>query len=685
MIPTCVIGLPRGVQAVAVGGLHTCALAAEGAVWCWGRNDYGQLGDGAQAPYRSTPGIVTGLSTGVRGLTAGSDYTCALGESGSVQCWGNNQEGQLGDGTKWSRWTPVAVGELPSDVQALTAGGEHTCAVTAGSHVYCWGDNSFGQLGDGTTVTRTRPVALVYPISGISAVSAGGRHTCVLAEGRALCWGGNYSGQLGDGTTRDRSTPAPVVGLPNSVANISAGPGHTCATLADGSAWCWGVNYYGELGDGTTVSSLTPVAVADVLDGVSAISAGNQHTCAVTRQGGVKCWGANLYGELGDGTLSDHYTPTDVWHFDCAQVSVISPVECQALVDLFTATWLLIYQPWNNDTGWLREPSPCDWYGVTCANGHVTQLNLSHNSLYGPLPATLDQLSALQSLNLSSNYLTGPLPPALGHLVALQDLDLHSNTLSGPLPSQMGALTALQTLDLSANALIGLLPAELTNLVQLRTLNLSANLLSGTLPADLSRLTALRTLNLSRNLLSGLIPFRLADLGQLTYLDLSHNNLTELLPFWDYFSAPALQYLDLSNNQLVSPISWYMAGLTALTYLDLSGNNLGFPIPRQLGNLTALTHLDLHANRLTDGIPPDLGNLHALTYLDLSANHLTYNIPAELGGIGQRGHRDDGDHHRSGEQSLVRGDPGDVGRDRGAAQPGFVRQPTERGRADGHH
>jgi hypothetical protein len=268
--------------------------------------------------------------------------------------------------------------------------------------------------------------------------------------------------------------------------------------------------------------------------------------------------------------------------YDCTAVTEIPAPECRALVTFFTAS---NGSMWRDHTGWLRTPTPCSWYGVTCAAGHVSELVLPANNLVDALPA------------------------ALGDLRELQRLDLHGNELAEPL---------LATLD---------------DLITLQYLDLSANQFSGALPANLSRLTALRTLNLSHNLLHGPIPFRLADLGQLTHLDLSANSLTGNLPFGDD-TPTALQYLDLSNNHLDTGMPWVLDDLRALTYLDLSHNALYWDIPAEYGSLTALTHLDLHANRLSGVIQPTLGNLRALTYLDLSANHLTYNIPPELGGIG---------------------------------------------------
>ncbi len=310
--PVAVSGLPSGVTAIAAGGFHTCALTSSGGVWCWGYNYYGQLGDGTPTA-RSTPVAVSGLPSGVTAIAAGYYHTCALTSSGGVWCWGRNSYGQLGDGTTTTRSTPVAVSGLPSGVTAIAAGGVHTCALTSSGGVWCWGDNYSGQLGDGTTTTRSTPVAVSGLPSGVTAIAAGYNHTCALtSSGGVWCWGANYSGQLGDGTTTTRSTPVAVSGLPSGVTAIAAGYNHTCARTSSGGVWCWGANYSGQLGDGTTTTRSTPVAVSGLPSGVTAIAAGGFYTCALTGSGGVWCWGSNRYGQLGDGSYTDSSTPVAV-------------------------------------------------------------------------------------------------------------------------------------------------------------------------------------------------------------------------------------------------------------------------------------------------------------------------------------------------------------------------------------
>jgi alpha-tubulin suppressor-like RCC1 family protein len=243
-------------------------------------------------------------------IAAGWEHTCAVLPGGTVKCWGVNTHGQLGDGTETNRKTPVTVTGL-TGVTAVDASFWHTCAV-AGGAVSCWGMNNLGQLGDGTTTSSSAPVS-VAGITGATAVAAGGGFTCALeAGGSVKCWGSNVYGQLGDGGVAGSSSSAPVsvAGITGATA-VAAGGGFTCALEAGGSVKCWGSNVYGQLGDGTTTDAFTPVTVAG-LTGVTAITAGENHTCASEAGGSVKCWGWNIGGQLGDGSTTNRKTPVTV-------------------------------------------------------------------------------------------------------------------------------------------------------------------------------------------------------------------------------------------------------------------------------------------------------------------------------------------------------------------------------------
>ena len=301
-------------QVIAAGLSHTCVLLDNGAVQCWGYNENG-LGDGTTT-FSSTPVTVSGITT-ARAIVAGSSHACAVLANGTVQCWGSNVFGQLGDGTTTSSSTPVTVSGITS-ARAIAAGTGHTCAVLDNGTVQCWGSNVFGQLGDGTSTSSSTPVT-VSGITSARAIAAGGfgaGHTCAqLDNGTVQCWGSNGYGQLGNGTTTSSSIPVTVSGITTARA-ISASNGfygHTCAVLDDGTAQCWGNNVYGELGNGTTTSSSTPVTVSGITT-AGAIAAGGYlgHTCAQLDNGTVQCWGYNGSGQLGDGTTTLSSTPVTV-------------------------------------------------------------------------------------------------------------------------------------------------------------------------------------------------------------------------------------------------------------------------------------------------------------------------------------------------------------------------------------
>ena len=315
LIPVDVVGLPDGAHAIAAGGWHTCALVGNGGVKCWGDNQFGQLGQGSTD--RTTPVDVVGLRGGVDAISSGGRHTCVLTSAGGVQCWGANWDGQLGDGTQRERRKPVNVVGLSSGVQAITVSGGaahqwHTCALTGAGGVKCWGDNDNGQLGDGTQTDRRVPVVVVGLSGGVQAIAAGGRHTCALTtRGGVKCWGANNRGQLGDRTQTDRRVPVDVVGLSSGVQAIAAGGRHTCALTSAGGVKCWGDNGLGQLGGGSRlIPFLTnrhrPVDVQGLSSGVQAIAAGARHTCALTTRGGVKCWGNNGSGALGAPTRTPY-------------------------------------------------------------------------------------------------------------------------------------------------------------------------------------------------------------------------------------------------------------------------------------------------------------------------------------------------------------------------------------------
>lgn len=301
-MPVDVVGLTSGAKALAGGWRHSCAVTAMGGVKCWGNNHDGQVGDGTEVD-RRTPQDVVGLLTQVTAIAAGERHTCALTTTGGVKCWGNNHDGELGDGTRKDKVTPVDVTGLTSGVVAVTAGWRHTCALTTAGGMKCWGNNHDGQLGDGTDSDRATPADVLGLTHGVAAISARWRHSCALTSaGGVKCWGGSHHGEVGDGARADRSAPVDVVGLTSGVKAIASGWRHVCALMTDGGVKCWGDNHEGQLGDGTGRDRNAPVDVVTIPSGVTAIAAGGQHTCALVK-GAVLCWGENEDGQLGDGTF----------------------------------------------------------------------------------------------------------------------------------------------------------------------------------------------------------------------------------------------------------------------------------------------------------------------------------------------------------------------------------------------
>ncbi len=308
-----------GVTAIAAGGAHTCALNTTGGVKCWGNNSTGQVGDGDPSTAdRGVPVNVFGLKAGVAALSLGSNYSCALTTAGSVKCWGLNDFGQLGDGTSDGpekcignscSTVPVAVMSLTDGVTAIAAGVDHTCAVISRGGVKCWGSNRDGQLGNGTHADSSTSVDVVGLETGAISVSAGYGHSCALTVSNGVkCWGLNAQGQLGNGTTSNSLTPVDVSGLASGAAAISAGYSYTCAVTTAHGVKCWGNG----LGGGNAEVSNTPIDVTGLPGGAAAVSAGYDNTCAISSSGGVKCWGPNDNGQLGNGTTTNSRVPVDV-------------------------------------------------------------------------------------------------------------------------------------------------------------------------------------------------------------------------------------------------------------------------------------------------------------------------------------------------------------------------------------
>lgn len=343
-------GPTRGTH-IALGGEHSCVLQDADHVVCWGSNELGQLGVGAQVSQSTKPMQVAGLA-GVVQLAGGEFHTCALLADRRVACWGRNNCGQTGqtgfedvptptivpgidgaaevalgysascvrriDGTVTCWGCGLGDGFIPRVAKGINGatsiavgGGDFACAAREDDTLWCWGDNEFGNLGNGTATDALEPI-VVPSVTKVAAVGLGAWDSCVAHhDGTVECWGANSVGQLGDGKpTPARSIPAPVPGLKGAV-GLALGWLHSCALLSDGTERCWGANYAGQLGDGNDENLAQPTEVKG-LTGAVEIAVGLDHSCAWRGQGDVMCWGSNYKGQLGDGTTTFRSTAVPV-------------------------------------------------------------------------------------------------------------------------------------------------------------------------------------------------------------------------------------------------------------------------------------------------------------------------------------------------------------------------------------
>lgn len=301
---------------VSPGGSHTCATRVDGSAWCWGLNTQGELGDGT-TQQRLTP-VRVGKANDWTALQAGSTHTCGLRGDGIAWCWGSNDFGKLGNGEHGRKHTekPVRV-TTKREFGSLEVGDEHACAISTDGRAWCWGSNFSGQLGIGSQGRQnSRDVpTLVDENSDWTALRGGYQTTCgIRSGGTAWCWGDNSSGQLGDGTKITRTVPTHV-GKSARWSDIQPGGSHACGVHVDGSAWCWGSNEHGQVGDGSKASRSNPTRVGSARNWVSASAGGStyvNHSCGVRTTGAAWCWGENGNGQIGDGTTTDRLTPVPV-------------------------------------------------------------------------------------------------------------------------------------------------------------------------------------------------------------------------------------------------------------------------------------------------------------------------------------------------------------------------------------
>ncbi|MGH9027903.1 MAG: RCC1 domain-containing protein [Acidimicrobiia bacterium] len=305
--PIEVFGEATNWKQVDAGGDHTCALKTSGRLYCWGDDDNGQVGDGAPATDVNTPVEVSGSANDWKRVAVGGEHTCATKTSGRLYCWGDDVVGQLGDGTAGAdSSTPTQVTGTTTDWKKITGGASHTCATKQSGHLFCWGSDAFGQLGDGSAgASSANPGEVAGAASNWKQPTGGSSHGCAVKKNKRLyCWGADNEGQLGDGPGAGGPAPTQVFGFLTTWKRVSAGQGFTCASKKNGRLYCWGGDASGQLGNGAGGPADAPVEVTGSATDWKQVAVGATHACARKANGRLYCWGNDTSGQLGDGTVA---------------------------------------------------------------------------------------------------------------------------------------------------------------------------------------------------------------------------------------------------------------------------------------------------------------------------------------------------------------------------------------------
>ena len=292
------IGLDLEVSQITIGNYHSAAIKEDGSLWMWGRNGYGQLGDGTTESRTSPAQILTG----VKSVDMGDTRSAAVREDGSLWMWGRNDHGELGDGTTEDKSSPE---QILTGVKSVVLGAYHSAAIKSDGSLWMWGRNDHGELGDGTTEDKSSPEQILTEVKSV--ILGNNRSAAIRTDGSLWMWGSNWCGQLGDGTTEDRTS---LVQIMTDVRTVRLGAYHNAAIRADGSLWMWGSNWCGQLGDGTTENRTSPV---QIMTDVKNVRLGkNNRSAAVKADGSLWMWGWNWCGQLGDGTTENRTSPVQV-------------------------------------------------------------------------------------------------------------------------------------------------------------------------------------------------------------------------------------------------------------------------------------------------------------------------------------------------------------------------------------
>ena len=295
---------------VACGSEHTSAIKTDGTLWTWGYNIRGPLGDGTTTS-RTSPGTTAGGGTNWKQVACGSEHTAAIKTDGTLWTCGTNYGGQLGDGTTTSRSSPGTTAGGGTNWKQVAGGMGHTAAIKTDGTLWTWGDNPYGQLGDGTTTFRASPGTTAGGGTNWKQVAGGANHTAAIkTDGTLWTWGyNNYFGHLGDGTTTNRSSPGTTAGGGTNWKQVACGANHTAAIKTDGTLWTWGFGGYGVLGDGAATNRSSPVTTAGGGTNWKQVAGAYTHTAAIKTDGTLWTWGRDNYGQLGDGTTTTRSSP----------------------------------------------------------------------------------------------------------------------------------------------------------------------------------------------------------------------------------------------------------------------------------------------------------------------------------------------------------------------------------------